>query len=98
MNRGSLVFTAAFISVAAFAHHGPPNNVLYDLENITELEGEVTEIFWRNPHVRFRMRNEDGAIWEIESGPVTWLSRLGWTAERIAQFVTDAVLATPSAD
>lgn len=65
----------------AAAHHGPPNNVLYDMDNIVELEGPVTEIFWRNPHVRFRLRDASGAIWEVESGPVTWLSRLGWTAD-----------------
>ena len=65
----------------AFAHHGPPNNVLFDMDNIVELEGSVTEVFWRNPHVRFRLRDATGDIWEVESGPVTWLSRLGWTAD-----------------
>ena len=63
------------------AHHGPPNRVLYDLDNVVEIAGPVTEIFWRNPHVRFRMRSEAGDVWEVESGPVTWLSRLGWTAD-----------------
>lgn len=66
---------------SAVAHHGPPNNVLYDLDNIVELEGQVTELFWRNPHVRFRLEHSDGQVWEIESGPVTWLSRLGWSSD-----------------
>ena len=68
------------------AHHGPPNNTLYDLDNIVELEGRVTELFWRNPHVRFRIQLDsvDSEVWEIESGPVTWLSRLGWTSDIVS--------------
>ena len=51
------------------------------MDNIVELEGPVTEVFWRNPHVRVRLRDTTGEIWEVESGPVTWLARLGWTAD-----------------
>ena len=81
MNRIRFVFVTLFLSGFALAHHGPPNRVLYDMENVVEIEGPVTEIFWRNPHVRFRMQAETGDEWEVESGPVTWLSRLGWTAD-----------------
>ncbi|MFL2546607.1 MAG: DUF6152 family protein [Candidatus Rariloculaceae bacterium] len=77
---------AVFMALSSFAHHGPPNNVLYDLDNIVELEGEVTELFWRNPHVRFRVQidGSDSEVWGIESGPVTWLFRLGWTADIVS--------------
>ncbi|MFL2553745.1 MAG: DUF6152 family protein [Candidatus Rariloculaceae bacterium] len=77
---GAVIFLA---TGTAAAHHGPPNNALYDLENIVEIEGRVTELFWRNPHVRFRIQldSAESEIWEIESQPVTWLSRLGWTSE-----------------
>ena len=81
MKRMAFLLAAPLCTGLAFSHHGPPNNVLYDMENIVELEGPVTEVFWRNPHVRFRIRELAGEIWEVESGPVTWLSRLGWTAD-----------------
>ena len=81
MTRISFLLVVLTLSTAALAHHGPPNNVLFDMDNIVELEGPVTEVFWRNPHVRVRLRDAAGEIWEVESGPVTWLARLGWTAD-----------------
>ena len=81
MKRMIFVLAIPMFAVTAFAHHGPPNNVLFDMDNIVELEGPVTEVFWRNPHVRLRLQDTTGEIWEVESGPVTWLSRLGWTAD-----------------
>ncbi len=84
MHRGAttlMTLGTLFLSSEVVGHHGPPNQILYDLDNVVELEGEVTELFWRNPHVRFRMQDGEGGIWEVESGPVTWLSRLGWTSD-----------------
>ena len=81
MTRFSWLLVVLVLSTAALAHHGPPNNVLFDMDNIVELEGPVTEIFWRNPHVRIRLRDTTGEVWEVESGPVTWLARLGWTVD-----------------
>lgn len=81
MTRFTLLLAVLALSTAALAHHGPPNNVLFDMDNIVELEGPVTEVFWRNPHVRIRLRDTAGEIWEVESGPVTWLARLGWSAD-----------------
>ena len=56
------------------AHHGNVMNpLLYFADELVELEGEVTEVLWRNPHTRLRMMviDEDGeeAIWELELGP-----------------------------
>ena len=81
MTRISSLLAVLAPSTMALAHHGPPNNVLFDMDDIVELEGPVTEVFWRNPHVRVRLRDATGEIWEVESGPVTWLARLGWTAD-----------------
>lgn len=65
------------VATSTFAHHGPPVAPLYVMEPLQEIEGEVVEIFWRNPHVRFRVEDEDGQIWELESDPVGWLARNG---------------------
>ena len=51
-----LVAICGVLSMEAFAHHGVVSNgALYLADDFIELDGEVTEIFWRNPHVRGRM-------------------------------------------
>jgi len=90
------VHTAFAASVTLFAstalaHHGPIGNPdLYLSENLLELEGEITEVFWRNPHPRLRLRvaGEDGEpeIWELEldGSPISY-ARRGVTAGDFAQ-------------
>jgi len=65
---------AALSSLPVLAHHGfVTNPVLYLAEDLVELEGELTEVFWRNPHARARLTviDDDGdeTIWELELGP-----------------------------
>ncbi|HEY5624628.1 MAG TPA: DUF6152 family protein [Gammaproteobacteria bacterium] len=71
------------------AHHGPSVEPLYDTSALVELEGEVTEVFWRNPHVRFRIRvtagAESGEIWELEMNPINILARAGLNADLLRQ-------------
>ncbi|MFP6829440.1 MAG: DUF6152 family protein [Gammaproteobacteria bacterium] len=61
------------------AHHA--SNVGYDWDNITELEGEITAVIWRNPHVRIDLSSvgEDGEreLWELESAGINIVQRLG---------------------
>ena len=69
-----LPLTAALVSPGLLAHHGAvTNSVLYVTDEIVELEGEMTEIFWHNPHTRGRLKvlNDAGeeTVWEIELGP-----------------------------
>ncbi|MCY3729816.1 MAG: DUF6152 family protein, partial [Rhodospirillaceae bacterium] len=51
----------------ALAHH---SIVPFDTTTFIELEGEISEVRWRNPHVRLKMRvrNAAGAAeeWELE--------------------------------
>jgi len=84
--------TIAFCAVTGFAgsvaaHHGPHAEPLYDTSGLVELEGEITDVFWRNPHARFRIRvtsgPETGEIWEMETNPVGILLRTGFTPELI---------------
>jgi hypothetical protein len=64
-------------SATAWAHHSPQG--IYHTDRIVEVEGELTDILWRNPHVRFTIAatDEQGetASWTVESVPVTRLSR-----------------------
>jgi len=64
----------AMFSGSALAHHGNVMNpLLYFADELVELEGEVTEVLWRNPHTRVKLNvvGEDGeeTLWELELGP-----------------------------
>jgi hypothetical protein len=72
-----LTVAALFLALPLRAHHGPPVAPLYNTESLLELDGEIVEIFWRNPHVRFRIRVSEGEVWELETEPVGMLARRG---------------------
>jgi hypothetical protein len=68
----------SLLPVVAFAHH---SLLSYDHSKIVEIEGEVTEVFWRNPHVRLTVRavEEDGSerFWNVEGASVNAMERAG---------------------
>ncbi len=78
-----LLFTAstALLSTVCLAHHGLGGR--YDQEQVAELEGEVTQILWRNPHVRLTLTSSDGESWDIEAGSPTVLLRRDITEEMV---------------
>ena len=63
----------ALVPPALQAHHGTVTNTLLYQPELVELQGEVVEVFWRNPHTRAKLSvvDESGAetVWEIEFGP-----------------------------
>src|SRR5687768_10810959 len=59
---------------AAAAHHSFFGR--FNTLTLVELEGEVTEVLWRNPHAYFSVR-ADGVLWEIETRSLTVLERMG---------------------
>ncbi|HEY5622280.1 MAG TPA: DUF6152 family protein [Gammaproteobacteria bacterium] len=76
--RVSAVLLAALLPLTASAHH---SLLGYDLSQVVEFEGEVTGVFWRNPHVRITVRaiDDNGAerIWTVEGSPVNAMERAG---------------------
>jgi hypothetical protein len=91
VTTASLLAWPALLVWPAAAHHGPIGNpVLYLSENLVEFEGEITDVFWRNPHPRLRMRVvDDGGeetIWELEldGSPISF-ARKDITADDFAQ-------------
>lgn len=60
---------------AVSAHHA--FSAFYDTDNVGEITGEIIETFWINPHAGFRIRTDDGEVWNIETAPVNRLQRLG---------------------
>lgn len=87
--KGRALMTA-LVSLAtgasASAHHSPQG--IYDRDRIVEVEGVITAILWRNPHVRFAITATDGQgeaqSWTAESVPVTRLSRAGVSPDIVA--------------
>ena len=67
--------TAALLATAPLlAHHGAVTQPsLYLTDNFVELQGEIVEVLWRNPHTRARMNvvdeNGNEQLWEIELSP-----------------------------
>lgn len=65
------------LPVAGNAHHAIAGN--YDSATIIELEGEVTDVLWRNPHVQMSLRviGEDGEAqdWEMATTALSNMRR-----------------------
>jgi hypothetical protein len=61
-------------AVPASAHHSTAE---YDASQYVEARGEVVTVLWRNPHVRFTVKDEAGQVWDIESADLTRLDRAG---------------------
>jgi hypothetical protein len=70
-----LVFTAS-----AHAHHSFPAE--FDRSSQGELTGTIVEVWFKNPHARYRMAvtAADGTVteWDIQTTSVTSLRRVGW--------------------
>lgn len=67
-----------FSSVAA-AHHAAAG--LYDRSTLVSVSGSIESVFWRNPHVHLSIV-VDGEVWDVETGSVNTLERMGVTEDR----------------
>ena len=57
--RRVFVLCLFWLPVMGGTHHAVSGN--YDTSRVIELEGEVTDILWRNPHVQVSLRVMDGS-------------------------------------
>ena len=99
MNGFRLAISSIFLlPFAATAHHSVAAN--FDEKTITELEGEIVRVFWRNPHVGFTVsvRDEDGGeeLWDIESTSVSTLRRMDISQSLVSAGQTVRVAGNPS--
>ena len=69
----------------ALSHHS--FTAEFTAEKTATLTGTVTQVWFRNPHVRylFTITNADGEeeSWDARGSPVVWLARKGWTRNSI---------------
>ena len=77
--RGVVALAALGLAFAAHAHHSFIGR--FDLGTVTEIQGEVTDLAWRNPHAYLGVRTlaSDGSTtdWSIETSSLTVLRRMG---------------------
>ena len=81
----SVVLSALLIALDASAHH---STGLFDGTTLTTVEGQVTRIAWRSPHVYVFVEAEgaDGQAveWRFEALPVPIMVKNGWTEDSLA--------------
>ncbi len=65
---------------AGLAHHSRAN---FQLDNLVEMRGTVTEFNWSYPHIYWRMELENGEDWLIEGHNPPGARRLGWTRDTL---------------
>jgi uncharacterized protein DUF6152 len=69
-------------SAPAVAHHSFAAE--FDADKTGELKGKVSQVWFNNPHVRYRLtvQAEDGSTqdWELQAASVTALAAVGWNA------------------
>src|SRR5713226_2251788 len=74
-----LAVAVGVLSGQTFAHH---SQSVFDLQNLTNMAGTVTEFEWANPHVVIHMdvKNDKGKVerWLISSTAPNMLQRIGW--------------------
>ena len=79
-----LVFTL-FTAALAQAHHSFPAQ--YDIERQATVEGLVTKVEWRNPHVYFFMDvfDDDGNVeeWSFELSNISAMRNRGWSSDTL---------------
>jgi hypothetical protein len=96
--RASVCVSVLLAPVAAFCHHSVAS--WFDQSQVTELEGELTEVRWQNPHIVFtlKVRGENGqeTLWDLESLSLSGVTRTGLTPELLVVGQTLKVAGNPS--
>jgi Family of unknown function (DUF6152) len=83
--RSHLVLLALLSPMAALAHHSPAGR--FDSASIMEVEGRITAVRWRSPHIEWTLEavDETGArtTWFLEGAAPSTLARSGLRADTV---------------
>ena len=81
MKNAAVILGTLVLCAQAWAHHSFAD---YDRGEVRELEGELVNVRWRNPHVVFTVRvvepNGEATDWQLETGAFYLLERRGLEA------------------
>ena len=101
----TLVVLIAVVAVPLLAHHG--RGATYDMKKRVTLQGTVSRVEWRNPHVLIYMdaKDADGKVvtWGFENSGVSTLAQEGYNrntlkvGQSITAIVNPAVNGAPTA-
>ncbi len=95
--RGRWLAGLLLVPLIGFGHHSQFGR--YYTDTISELEGEITRVQWRNPHVVFwlSVTGDDGqaVVWEIETTALGTLRRMGVTSDLVSVGDRVRVAGTP---
>lgn len=94
MKKLAIILALGAVPIVGSAHHSIIG--VYSRDTVTVIEGAVSNIVWRNPHVLFTVKMDDGEIWEVESAPPVELGRYGITADLIEEGERYRVAGDPS--
>ncbi|MFP6828261.1 MAG: DUF6152 family protein [Gammaproteobacteria bacterium] len=84
--RASVAIAVAVIAlpIPVAGHHSPAE---YDQTTVIELEGEIVNVYWRNPHVLLELATDatDGTAvsWDLEGAAVSSQRRRGVTPDLV---------------
>jgi len=80
-----VLLSIGLISVPALAHHSFPAE--FDKSKPGEVSGRIVEVWYKNPHARYRLEVEadDGSTeeWDIQTTSLISLRRVGWTEDTL---------------
>ena len=100
---GSAFAMAAGLMVVAeplLAHHGRGNT--YDTSRQIEIQGTITEVLWRNPHITIfiDVEDDDGRFtnWRIEHSPIHRLAQQGYNRNTLQPGMAVTILINPGTD
>lgn len=69
----------ALASMQANAHHAWA--AIFDVDGVIEIDGIVTKVLWRNPHIQLQITTDQGTpeevVWTIESNATSRLTTMG---------------------
>jgi len=86
-----------FVSYGVAAHHS--RATFFDMNQTIELQGVITRVQWRHPHVRYWLQADPaygGAEWEMETTPPSLLERQGIGPDILAAGTRVRVAGPPS--
>lgn len=73
------LLTLLVLSLNISAHH----STAHYAADSTELEGEITDIRWVNPHIMYTLKTADERMVRMESGSVYYLERAGFSSDSL---------------
>jgi len=68
----------------AVAHHSFAAE--FEADKTAELAGKITQVWWANPHVRYRLHTTVAGVqedWELQASSITALMALGWSQNTV---------------